>query len=152
MVDELEPGPDPHKIRDPSSRKPPEPKRVPDVLRSYREDKAFSIRRGTTAEAEAVSAEIKAAVRWLNRWGRDAGGQHTDYDIRVRPYVTEHDDDGHYWKVNFWVHDPLPRGFRQMDADEMQRSHSRSAAVRGVSDYTQSQRGRRRRSVEQRAD
>jgi hypothetical protein len=136
------------------------------VLRSYDEDRAFSIRRPTQAEANRVKSEITAAVYYLNKWeGRD---------IRVRPYVTEHYSlngveytfsartakvsegwyahDGaeyrspaefrtmvskaakaeHYFKTNFWVHDPLPRGFRQMSAEQLLDAHSASAEARGV--------------------
>lgn len=82
VVDDLEPGPDPRKVRDPRSRRPSAPARVDAVLRSYNEDRAFSIRRATEAEAIAVKTEITAAVYYLRKW--------EGYDIRVRPYVTEH--------------------------------------------------------------
>lgn len=180
--DELEPGPDPTKIRNPQSRRPAEPPRVGQVLRSYDESHAFSIRRPTEDEALAVKSEIAAAVYYLNRW--------EGYDVRVRPYVTEHYKlDGtewtfnagtkraprgwyhgqyyattdefqarlaqaerdrvpveHYWKCNFWVHDPLERGFRRMSREQLDEAHQESAAARGV------RLGRRRRVVEHRAD
>lgn len=82
MVDDLEPGPDPRKLRDPRSRRPSAPERVDAVLRSYKEDRAFSIRRPTEAEALAVKTELTAAVYYLRKWD--------GYDLRARPYVTEH--------------------------------------------------------------
>lgn len=167
MVDELEPGPDPRKVRNPKSRRPGAPPRVDAVLRSYTEDRAFSIRRPTQGEANSVKSEITAAVYYLNKWD--------DRDMRVRPYVTEHysiggveytfteksrntpqgwfnaagdeftpeqfkaklaqagnSDVEHYFKANFWVHPPLPRGFRQMSDGQREVAHERSAEARGV--------------------
>lgn len=183
--DELEPGPDPRKVRNPMSRRPETPARVSAVLRSYNEDRAFSIRRGTQAEANKVKSEITAAVYYLNRW--------EGYDVRVRPYVTEHYSldgveytysartpkvaegwyahDGneyrtpaefrtmvskaanvdHYFKANFAVHDPLPRGFRQMSGDQLEAAHQASAEARGVTAKPGSPRKRPARTVQQRA-
>lgn len=163
MSDDLEPGPDPRKVRNPLSRRPAEPPRVDQVLRSLTEDRAFSIRRSSAAEALAIKAEISTAVHYLNKWH--------GYDVRVRPYVTEHYNirnkewtynkgtkklaEGwyhgdeyrspadfakilssqvgtHYYKTNFWVHEPLPRGFRTMDEATISAAHKASAATRGV--------------------
>lgn len=160
MIDELEPGPDPRKVRDPRSRRPTEqPVRVPDVLRSFNEDKAFSIRRNSEADALAVAAEIKAATYFLRRW--------EGYDIRVRPYVSVHWEDSRgnehtiqkgqsapagarvYYKTNFWVHPPLPQGFRTMDADTADDLRRRATEARlGSEDERPAP---RRRSVQQRA-
>lgn len=177
--DELEPGPDPGKIRNPLSRRPAPPPRIDQVLRSYNEDRAFSIRRRSEKEALEVKSEITRAVYYLNVW--------EGYDIRVRPYVTEHmdvsgvtytfqpgnrklgrgwyDADGefwtedefseilaggpaeHYWKTNFHVHDPLPRGFRQMSKGKLAEAHENSASTRGVAFSTP----RTRRTVRDRA-
>lgn len=149
MVDELEPGPDPKRVRDPRSRQPDPPERVPAVLRSYKEDQAFSIRRPTQAGALEVKSQITAAVYYLNRWVEDPATPGHNYDLRVRPYVTQHWEDSNgehtvtadnpapagaktYWKCNFWVHKPLPRGFRQMDRDKLAEAHQRSAETRAV--------------------
>jgi hypothetical protein len=181
--DDLEPAPDPRKVRNPLSRRPERPARVDAVLRSYDEDRAFSIRRPDQAEANTVKSDITAAVYYLNKWeGRD---------IRVRPYVTEHYSvdgveytfsaktpkvaegwyahDGaeyrspaefkamvskakaeHYFKTNFWVHDPLPRGFRQMSEEQLEAAHTASAEARGVQ-KPEERRARPARTVQQRA-
>lgn len=186
MVDELEPGPDPRKVRDPRSRRPSPPVRVDAVLRSFNEDRAFSIRRPTDTEAIAVKSEITAAVYYLRTW--------EGYDIRVRPYITEHfqirgveytyrpktrraaagwfaDDNtpisaeslkskfeaakdsgaSHYWKVNFWVHEPLERGFRRMSDSQREAAHEASAEARGIT-IRPSASPRGRRTVQARAE
>lgn len=61
----------------------------------------------------------------------------------------------HYWKANFWVHDPLNRGFRQMDSEQHEDLLRASAASRGVDAVFESDRRagvprRTARTVEQR--
>lgn len=89
MVDDLEPGPNPLEPRNPKSKQPEQPLRVPQVLRSYDEGHAFSIRKHDEVEALSVKSEITAAVYWLNTWETDPRTG-KDYDLRVRPYITEH--------------------------------------------------------------
>lgn len=89
MIDDLEPGPAPLEPRNPKSKQPDAPLRVPQVLRSYAEDAVFSIRQPTEVAALAVKAQITAAVYWLNRWETDPSTG-KGYDLRVRPYLTEH--------------------------------------------------------------
>ena len=172
MLEELEPGPDPHRIRNPMSRKPPEPPRLDQVLKSYGlwklypdepRKSAFSVVVDTETAAEQVKAQLIAAKRWLNRWGY----KDEQYDIRVRPWITQHwtDADGEhqvgldgplpagaksFWKTNYWVHEPLKRGFRVMPTDRMEQAHRKSAETRGTG-YTPPQR-RPARTVERRAD
>lgn len=171
MLEELEPGPDPRAIRNPRSRMPAKPPRVDQVLQSYEAWKrypdeprksAFSVVVGTEPAAEQVKAELVAAVRWLNRWGY----QGKSYDVRTRPWLTQHwtDADGEhqvgvegplpagaesFWKTNFWVHEPLKRGFRSMPREQMEQAHRKSASTRGTG-YTPRQ--RMARTVERRAD
>lgn len=152
MIGELEPGPDHRKVRDPSSRRPPQPKRVPEVLQSYYEDRQFSISCSTQEEALAVKREITSAVYHLNKWVvNPATGD--KWDIRVRPWLSQHwrDDEGSehtiikydkfsppaeakdvYWKVNFHVHDPKDQGFRTMSRSDVENAHKKSAKSRGV--------------------
>lgn len=115
MVDDLEPGPDPRKVRNPRSRKPDPPARAAHARRSYEENRSFSIKRDTEAGALAVKAEVTAAVYYLNRWEVDPKTGEK-YDVRVRPYVTEH------WKLGAteWTFDKgtrkVPRGWYDGDS------------------------------------
>lgn len=175
MIDDLEPGPPPLEPRNPKSKQPDAPLRVPQVLRSYAEDAVFSIRQPDETNALRVKSEITAAVYWLNRWEIDpTTGK--GYDLRVRPYLTEHVEIGgneyevknlepaalakatdHYWKVNFWVHPPLKRGLRQMPKDQADAARRKSAERRGIENFKGSGGGRHAkpkpgRRVQKRAD
>lgn len=162
MIGELEPGPDPNKSRNP--RHPAEPPRIAEVLRSYHEDRQFSIPCSTYEEALDVKRQLTRSVYHLNLWHENpATGK--KWDIRVRPWLSEHWDNGDgertlykgmsappgaeiYWKVNFHAHDPKDQGFRRMSKDQMEAAHRKSAQSRGVA----LPRTRRRRVVEQTAD
>lgn len=161
LDDELEPGnPQPTKDRPTRSRQPEEPLRVGQVLRAYKAGHEFSIRRPTEEEARQVNREIRAAVYYLNTW--------EGYDIRSRPYLLEHyawndvehtvgesdmptppEDALHYWKTYFWVHDPLPRGFKQLPTEFVLDAQRNSAKVRAGSGKPQ---GRPRRTVAEGGD
>lgn len=156
LDDELEPaGPQPTKDRPTRSRRPEEPVRAGQVLRAYAAGHEFCIRRPTEEAALDIKREIKAAVYYVNRWD--------GYDVRSRPYILEHyawngvehtvgepdmptppKSADHYWKTYFWVHDPLPRGFKQMPADFIMDANRNSAVARAKSGKPQ---GRHRRSV-----
>lgn len=166
--DELEPGPDPSKHRSPRSRRPEPPARVPAALQSYNDDRPYSIRRPTEAEAVEVKREISAAVYYLRRW--------EDMDVRVRPYVTEHYVVGgreydvkkmppevqaavnvgahtdHYWKANFYVARPKDRGIRVMSTDRADMARTRALEARGITPGAgQQPPAKHRRTVERRA-
>jgi hypothetical protein len=164
LDDELEPaGPQPTRDRPNRSRRPEEPARAAQVLRAYAAGHEFCIRRPDEAGALNIKREINSAVYHLNRWEENPNTPGRNYNIRSRPYVLEHyawngvehtvGEPGmptppkgadHYWKTYFWVHDPLPRGFKQMDTDFIMDANRNSAVARAKSPKRQ---GRPRRSV-----